>query len=86
MTELREIIRAVLGTRKIRKDLVVKINMGNQEVPVDNLQSDLNLEEVGKEVVNGVREDRDQEIEIQEEPEVPKVQPKEEGSVMTYPV
>ena len=85
MTELREIRRAVLGTRKIIKDLV-KINMGNQEVPVDNLQSDLNLEEVGKEVVNGVREDRDQEIEIQEEPEVPKVQPKEEGSVMTYPV
>ena len=85
MTELREIRRAVLGTRKIIKDLV-KINMGNQEVPVDNLQPDLNLEEVGKEVVNGVREDRDQEIEIQEEPEVPKVQPKEEGSVMTYPV
>ena len=85
MTELREIRRAVLGTRKIIKDLV-KINMGNQEVPVDNLQPDFNLEEVGKEVVKGVREDRDLEIEILEEPEVPKVQPKVEGLVMTYPV
>ena len=71
----QEIRRAVLGTRKIINNLGLT-NIGNQEVPVDNLQQDLNLVEGVKEVVKEVREDRYLEIEIQEEPEVPNVQHK----------
>ena len=85
MTELRKIRRAVRGTRRIIK-YQVKIIMESQEVPVVNLQHEVNLEEVVREVFKGIMEDRDLEIEILEDPEIPKDQPAEQGSVRTYPV
>ena len=80
MTEIIKIRKALFMTRGIKK-VQEEIVMESLEVPVDNLQDKVILEEVVRGVFKERREDNSLETEIVEETEILNLQPREEASV-----